>query len=130
MARMRPWRVGRAPSLVSRERVPSLRIPSPCPVTVTVAVTVTVPTTCRQGVRVVALIRACYLQTATRMFGFFKFIMYLGVAMGLLGFALPYFYDQPFVQGLPPETKTVLSFGGLGLIVLGLVGRTATRPDT
>jgi hypothetical protein len=32
MARMRPWGVGRAPSLVARERVPSLRIPSPCPV--------------------------------------------------------------------------------------------------
>lgn len=64
------------------------------------------------------------------MFGFFKFIMYLGVAMGLLGFAMSYFYDEPFVQGLPPETQKVLSFGGLALIVLGLVGRTATRPDT
>jgi hypothetical protein len=64
------------------------------------------------------------------MFGFFKFIMYLGVAMGLLGFALPYFYDQPFVAGLPPNSQQYLSFGGLGLIVLGLVGRTATRPDT
>jgi hypothetical protein len=64
------------------------------------------------------------------MFGFFKFIMYLGVAMGLLGFAIPYFYDQPFVAGLPEGTKDILSFGGLGLIVLGLVGRTATRPDT
>jgi hypothetical protein len=64
------------------------------------------------------------------MAGFFKFILYLGVAMGLLGFAMPYFYDVPFVQGLPLQTKNILSFGGLGLIVLGLVGRTATRDDT
>jgi hypothetical protein len=64
------------------------------------------------------------------MFGLFKFIMYTGVVLGLAGFALPYFYDAPFVQGLPAETKTYLSFGGLGLIVLGLIGRTATRPET
>jgi hypothetical protein len=64
------------------------------------------------------------------MFGLFKFIMYLGVAMGLLAFAMPAFYDQPFVQELPPNTKDILAFGGLGLAVLGLVGRTATRPDT
>ncbi len=63
------------------------------------------------------------------MFGFFKFVMYLGVVMGLAGFALPYFYDAPWAEKLPPYTKEILSFGGLGLIVLGLVGRTATRPE-
>jgi hypothetical protein len=62
-------------------------------------------------------------------FGFFKFVMYLGVAMGLAGFALPYFYDVPAVASLPPVTKPILSFGGLALIVIGLVGRTATRPS-
>ena len=64
------------------------------------------------------------------MYGFFKFIMYFGVVMGLAGFWLPYFYDNPFVASLPqPETKNILSFGGLGLIVLGLIGRSATRPE-
>lgn len=64
------------------------------------------------------------------MFGFFKFLMYLGVVMGLAGFLMPYFADVPAVSGLPPITKTILSFGGLGLIVVGLIGRTATRPDS
>lgn len=63
------------------------------------------------------------------MFGFFKFLMYLGVVMGLAGFLMPYLADVPAVAGLPSQTKTILSFGGLGLIVIGLIGRTATRPD-
>ena len=64
------------------------------------------------------------------MFGFFKFLMYLGVALGLAGFAMPYPDDVPAIAGLPSQTKTILSFGGLGLIVVGLIGRTATRPDS
>lgn len=63
------------------------------------------------------------------MAGFFKFVLYLGVAMGLAGFALPMFYDQPWVAALPPQTKSILSFGGLGLIVVGLIGRTATHKE-
>lgn len=63
------------------------------------------------------------------MFGFFKFVMYTGVAMGLAGFAMPYFHDIPAIASLPPITKTILSFGGLGLILVGLIGRTATRPS-
>ena len=63
------------------------------------------------------------------MFGFFKFVMYLGVVLGLAGFAMPYLSDVPAIASLPPQTKTYLSFGGLGLIVIGLIGRTATRPD-
>ena len=64
------------------------------------------------------------------MFGFFKFLMYLGVVLGLAGFAMPYLADVPAVAGLPSVTKAILSFGGLGLIVIGLIGRTATRPDS
>lgn len=63
------------------------------------------------------------------MFGFFKFVMYLGVVLGLAGFAMPYLNDVPAISSLPPITKNVLSFGGLGLIVIGLIGRTATRPN-
>ena len=63
------------------------------------------------------------------MFGFFKFVMYLGVVLGLAGFAMPYLNDVPAIASLPPLTKNVLSFGGLGLIVVGLIGRTATRPS-
>lgn len=63
------------------------------------------------------------------MFTFFKFVMYTGVAMGLAGFAMPYLHDVPAIASLPPVAKSVLSFGGLGLIVVGLVGRTATRPS-
>jgi hypothetical protein len=63
-------------------------------------------------------------------FGFFKFLMYLGVVLGLAGFAMPYLADVPAIAGLPPVTKAILSFGGLGLIVVGLIGRTATRPDS
>jgi hypothetical protein len=62
-------------------------------------------------------------------FGVFKFLLYLGVVMGLAGFLMPYLSDVPAVAGLPSITKTILSFGGLGLIVIGLIGRTATRPE-
>ncbi|MCA9653084.1 MAG: hypothetical protein H6712_21940 [Myxococcales bacterium] len=65
------------------------------------------------------------------MYGFFKFLLYLGVAAGLAGFLLPRLADHPAVvdADLPPELPRWLSFGGLGLIVLGLVGRTATKPE-
>jgi hypothetical protein len=63
------------------------------------------------------------------MFGFFKFVMYLGVVLGLAGFALRYLNDVPAIASLPPLTKSVLSFAGLGLIAIGLIGRTATRPS-
>ncbi|MCA9709261.1 MAG: hypothetical protein KDK70_25680 [Myxococcales bacterium] len=64
------------------------------------------------------------------MYGFFKFVLYLGVVAGIAGFVLPRVSDHPAIAGanLPPETPKYLSFGGLGLIVLGLVGRMATRP--
>lgn len=63
------------------------------------------------------------------MFAVFKFVMYTGVVMGLAGFLMPYLHEVPAIASLPPITKNVLSFGGLGLIVLGLIGRTATRPN-
>jgi hypothetical protein len=63
------------------------------------------------------------------MFTVFKFVMYLGVAMGLAGFATGYLQHIPAVAALPPITNKILSFGGLGLIVVGLIGRTATRPS-
>lgn len=63
------------------------------------------------------------------MFAFFKFVMYTGVVMGLAGFAMPYLHEVAAIASLPPITKSVLSFGGLGLIVVGLIGRTATRPS-
>ncbi len=64
------------------------------------------------------------------MYGFFKFLMYLGLVAGLAGFFWPQFSDYPAIvnANLPPQTPQYLSFGGLGLIVLGLIGRSATRP--
>lgn len=63
------------------------------------------------------------------MSGFFKFVLYLGVVASLAGFALPYFADHPAAASLPPGSKDYLAFGGLGLIVLGLIGRSATRKE-
>ncbi len=63
------------------------------------------------------------------MFAFFKFVMYTGVLLGLAGFAMPYLHEVPAIASLPPMTKNILSFAGLGLIVVGLIGRTATRPS-
>ncbi len=63
----------------------------------------------------------------------FKSIMYFGVLMSLAGFAYPYVQTEPAIANLdlPTETKNVLAFGGLGLIVLGLIGRSFTRkPET
>jgi hypothetical protein len=62
------------------------------------------------------------------MYGFFKFLLYLGVVAGIAGFLLPQFADHPSVAKLPPEAPTWLSYGGLGLVVIGLIGRMATRP--
>ena len=63
----------------------------------------------------------------------FKFILYLGVIASLAGFALPYFSDHPtFADALanaPQYTRNALSFGGLGLIAIGLIGRSATRKE-
>ncbi len=63
------------------------------------------------------------------MFTFFKFLMYTGVVMGIAGFAMPYLHDVAPIAALPPLTKSVLSFGGLALIVVGLIGRTASQPS-
>ena len=65
------------------------------------------------------------------MYGFFKFVLYLGVVAGIAGFVLPRVADHPAVvdANLPPQTPQYLSFGGLGLIVLGLAGRMATQPE-
>ena len=65
------------------------------------------------------------------MYAFFKFLLYLGVVAGIAGFVLPRVADHPAVvkANLPPEAPQWLSYGGLGLIVIGLVGRMATRPS-
>ncbi len=65
------------------------------------------------------------------MYGFFKFVLYLGVLAGIAGFVLPRVADHPAVvdANLPPDTPKYLSYGGLALILLGLVGRTATKPS-
>lgn len=67
----------------------------------------------------------------TTMYGLFKFVMYLGVLAGLAGFLWPRFADHPAIveAALPIETPQYLSFGGLGLVILGLIGRSATRPE-
>jgi hypothetical protein len=63
----------------------------------------------------------------------FKFLLYLGVAVGLVGFVLGSFQNEPIVKeaaaavGSYALLKQILSFGGLGLIVIGLIGRSATR---
>ncbi|MEX1365000.1 MAG: hypothetical protein AB1Z98_17865 [Nannocystaceae bacterium] len=65
------------------------------------------------------------------MYGFFKVMLYLGVVAGIAGFALPRLSDQPAIRdaNLPPEAPMYLSFGGLGLIILGYAGRMATKPE-
>ena len=63
----------------------------------------------------------------------FKFVLYLGVLVGLAGFALGSFQNEAIVKqaaevvGSYALLKQVLSFGGLGLIIIGLIGRSATR---
>lgn len=63
----------------------------------------------------------------------FKILLYLGVALGLAGFFLGSFQNESFVQDVAAavggydQLKQILSFGGVGLILVGLVGRTATR---
>jgi|GEM_PF-1993500 len=63
----------------------------------------------------------------------FKFVLYLGVAVGLAGFAVGSFQNEALVKeaaaavGSFERLKQILSFGGLGLIILGLIGRSATR---
>ncbi len=63
----------------------------------------------------------------------FKIILYLGVIVGLAGFALGSFANEQIVKDAAAAVggfdtlKTYLSFGGLGLIVIGLIGRSATR---
>ncbi len=63
----------------------------------------------------------------------FKFLLYLGVAVGLAGFALSSFQNEDLVKqaaaavGGYERLQQILSFGGLGLIVIGLIGRSATR---
>jgi hypothetical protein len=58
-------------------------------------------------------------------------VLYLGVLAGIAGFVLPRVADHPAVvdANLPPDTPKYLSYGGLVLILLGLVGRTATKPS-
>ncbi len=64
------------------------------------------------------------------MYGFFKFVLYLGVVAGIAGFVLPRVADHPAVvdANLPPEAPKYLSYGGLALLIIGLAGRMATRP--
>ncbi len=63
----------------------------------------------------------------------FKFVLYLGVVVGLAGFAIGSFQNEDLVKqaaaavGGFDRLQQILSFGGLGLIVLGLIGRSATR---
>jgi hypothetical protein len=65
------------------------------------------------------------------MYGFFKFLLILGVVAGIAGFVLPQVGDHPAVvkANLPVEAPQWLSYGGLALIVIGLAGRMATRPS-
>jgi hypothetical protein len=64
------------------------------------------------------------------MYGFFKFVLYLGVVASIAGFVLPRVADHPAVvdANLPPDAPRYLSYGGLALVLIGLVGRMATRP--
>jgi len=62
------------------------------------------------------------------MYAFFKFLLYFGVVAGIAGFLYPQYGDHPALAGAPPNTQWYLSFGGLGLVIIGLIGRSATRP--
>ena len=63
----------------------------------------------------------------------FKFLLYLGVAVGLAGFAVGSFQNEDLVKeaaaavGGYGRLRQIFSFGGLGLIIIGLIGRSATR---
>ncbi len=63
----------------------------------------------------------------------FKIILYVGVLVGLAGFAVGSFTNEQVVKDAAAAVggfdtlQTYLSFGGLGLIVIGLIGRSATR---
>jgi hypothetical protein len=65
------------------------------------------------------------------MYGFFKFVLYLGVVASIAGFLLPRFADHPAVVGanLPVAAPQYLSYGGLALVILGFIGRMATKPS-
>ena len=65
------------------------------------------------------------------MSGFFKLLLYLGVVAGLIGFLWPQIGAQvPALADMPAETPRYMSFGGLGLIIVGLIGRSFTKKET
>ena len=62
------------------------------------------------------------------MYGFLKLVMYLGVAMGLVAFVYP-IDDSRVGLDLPYRINDILAVGGLGLIVIGFIGRQVTKPE-
>lgn len=64
---------------------------------------------------------------ANAMAGMFRVLLYLGVLMGLAGYLHPYWPQSPALAQLPQELPLYLSYGGLGLILIGGVGRSLTR---
>ncbi|MCA9636383.1 MAG: hypothetical protein KC420_10190 [Myxococcales bacterium] len=59
----------------------------------------------------------------------FTFVLFLGAALLLIGFILPMLsYDSELVRSIPSEAPEYLGYTGMGLMVLGLAGRSATRP--
>ncbi|MEE9381929.1 MAG: hypothetical protein V3V08_00750 [Nannocystaceae bacterium] len=61
------------------------------------------------------------------MYGAFKFVMYGGVLVSLV----PFVTDVgalSFAQGLPYSPRELFSFGGLGLVVVGFLGRKFSAP--
>jgi hypothetical protein len=62
-------------------------------------------------------------------YGFLKVVMYVGVAAGLVAFFFP-IDDDALGLRLPYSANNILAFGGLGLIVVGYVGRQLTKPES
>ena len=62
--------------------------------------------------------------------GFLKFIMYLGGAMAILAFMLPYWDGKPAGIDLPAQAKPFLTWGGLALVIAGYMGRRLTDSDS
>ncbi|MEZ4384229.1 MAG: hypothetical protein R3A79_23045 [Nannocystaceae bacterium] len=61
--------------------------------------------------------------------GLFTGILYFGAALLLAGFILPMLGTEPrFLDSVPSAAPEYLGYSGVALMIVGLAGRSATRP--